>query len=83
MILGTNETIVQGDIIIVKKGEEKQLFTMAGLKKKKKDGKNNAAPKDVIRDANRYWDTTTIPYLVWPGLRKYIKIYKNICYVIE
>ena len=83
MILGTNETIVQGDIIIVKKGEEKQLFTMAGLKKKKKHGKNNAAQKDVIRDANRYWDTTTIPYLVSRGLRKFIKIYKNICYVIE
>ena len=56
---------------------------MAGLKKKKKHGKNNAAQKDVIRDANRYWDTTTIPYLVSRGLRKYIKIYKNICYVIE
>ena len=56
---------------------------MAGLKKKKKHGKNNAAQKDVIRDANRYWDTTTIPYLVSRGLRKFIKIYKNICYVIE
>ena len=83
LVLGTNETIVQGDIIIVKKGEEKQLFTMAGLKKTKKHGKNNASQKDVIRDANRYWDTTTIPYFVWPLLRKYIKMYKNIYYVIE
>ena len=83
MVLGTNETIVQGDIIIVKKGEEKQLFTMAGLKKTKKHGKNNVAQKDVIRDANRYWDTTTIPYAVWPLLRKCIKMYKNVCYVIE
>ena len=83
LVLGSNETIVQGDIIIVNRGEENRLFTMTGLTKRSKHGKNKAAQKDVIRDANRYWDTTTIPYLVWPVLRKYIKISKNICYVIE
>ena len=72
MILESNETIVQGDIIIVKKGEAKKLFTMAGLPKAKNSGKRNAIKKDVVRDANRYWDTTTIPYWIWPGLRKYI-----------
>ena len=83
LVLGSNETIVQGDIIIVNRGEENRLFTMTGLTKRSKHGKNKAAQKDVIRDANRYWDTTTIPYLVWPLLRKYINISKNICYVIE
>ena len=72
MNLEANETIVQGDIIIVKKGEEKQLFTTAGLSKTKNSGKRNAIQKDIIRDANRYWDTTTIPYLVSDELRKYI-----------
>ena len=72
MILEANETIIQGDIIIVKKGEEKQLFTTAGLLKTKNSGKRNAIQKDVIKDVNRYWDTTTIPYFVWPDLRKYI-----------
>ena len=72
MILGANETIIQGDIIIVKKGEEKRLFTTAGLSKTKNSGKRNTIQKDIIRDANRYWDTTTIPYFVWPHLRKYI-----------
>ena len=64
MILEANETIIQGDIIIVKKGEEKQLFTTAGLLKTKNSGKRNAIQKDVIKDVNRYWDTTTIPYFV-------------------
>ena len=45
---------------------------MAGLPKAKNSGKRNAIQKDVVRDANRYWDTTTIPYWIWPGLRKYI-----------
>lgn len=69
MVLEPNETIVQGDIIIVKKGEEKKLFTMKGLKQKIFD-KKNATQKDVVSDANRRWDTTTIPYLVSPHLRK-------------
>ena len=64
MILEANETIIQGDIIIVKKGEENQLFTTAGLLKTKNSGKRNAIQKDVIKDVNRYWDTTTIPYFV-------------------
>ena len=72
MILEPNETIVQGDIIIVKKGEEKQLFTMAGLSRTKNSGKRNAIQKAIIRDASRYWDTTTIPYFVSFFLRKYI-----------
>ena len=78
MILEPNETIVQGDIIIVKKGEEKQLFTTEGLTKKKSD-KKNTTRKDVVSDPNRYLDTTTIPYFVSRRLRKCSNIL-NTCY---
>ena len=75
--LASNETIIQGDIILEKGEDAEGLFTTESLQKKEKPGQQKASRKDIIRDLNRRWDTT-IPYSIQQNMRKYLNSSDNL-----
>ena len=75
--LASNETIIQGDIILEKGEDAEDLFTTESLQKNEKLGQQKTSRKDIIRDLNRRWDAT-IPYSIQQNMRKYLNSSDNL-----